>query len=97
MNNDKYKVPSRDWKRWWLAYGAHFTTGAISGAGVAAAVVTGNPIFALTYLITLQVQVRQIAEYLRRRDTVGRDLGDNLMGFVVSFVLCWSAGRFYFG
>ena len=80
------KVPERNYRKYWLAYIAHAATGALSGAGVATAIATGNPIYALSYLITLQVQVRQTVEYLRRHDTPGRDLGDNLAGFVASFL-----------
>ena len=78
----KTPVPARNWGKWWYAYIAHFATGAISGAGVGAAISTGNPIYALAFLVSVLVQVRQTIEFLRRFDTPGVDLGDHLAGFV---------------
>lgn len=73
-------VPKRNWSKWWYAYAAHVVTGITSGGGIGIAIGVNEPVWALTFLITVTVIARQTVEYLRRNDTPGRDLGDHLIG-----------------
>ena len=87
MSQHKEPVPPRNWKKWAIAYIAHGLTGAMSGAGVGFAVGIGDPVYALTFLVSVLVCTRQTLEYLRRNDTPGRDLGDHLTGFALTLAL----------
>ena len=89
-------VPDRNWRKWGLAYIAHAATGALSGAGVGAALAFTEPAFALSFLLSVLVMVRQTVEYLRRYDTPGRDLGDHIVGWVAAYIVVLG-GVYYYG
>ena len=84
-------VPARNWVKWGYAYAAHAFTGLISGGGIGLAMATGDPVWALSYLVTVTVMVRQTVEYLRRHDTPGRDIGDHLIGLVAGIGIAFVA------
>ena len=79
----KDPIPPRDWKRWGLAYAAHFTTGLLSGAGLVLTALGAPAVIAATLAVTAAVCARQGLEWGRRNDTPGRDVGDHLIGLAL--------------
>ena len=93
-------VPPRDHEKWGVAYWAHRATGFIAAAGMMTIpTFTGNIALVVPFgLLTFVVCVRQTVEFMRRRDTPGRDLEDHIYGFIaglaLGLILVGSSGRF---
>ena len=72
----------REWRKYGAWYLVHMFTGAVAAAGMIVSA-TSEPIGIVPFAgVTGLVMVRQTVEFLKRRDTPGRDLGDHLTGYV---------------
>ena len=87
------KLPERNWRRWWWAYGLHGATGCIAAGGTTIAVSHGEVALAAPFLwLSAMVLWRQYLGFLRKNDTPGRDVGDHMIGFVLGLAAGVAAG-----
>ena len=76
------RLPSRNWRKWGVAYVAHAATGFFSSSGSIISLDQGLIYLTPAFIqLSLLVCWRQYVEFLRRNDTPGRDLGDHIIGF----------------